>query len=182
MQSSSSSRIDSRTSASPFSTSAARTAATSELASVPTASSADAGASTASSAAVGDESVSEAVPPHDATASAAAATRARPICGAVFTKDVGMVAPLSPCSSSDIPTLVGDRPTRGLVMPGAPTQHNGRACARPCGAPVGTRTPNLLIRSQMLYPLSYRRFGRKCTSCLPQSVPRTELRWAPCNR
>src|SRR6187431_3137719 len=25
------------------------------------------------------------------------------------------------------------------------------------GAPVGIRTPNLLIRSQMLYPLSYRR-------------------------
>jgi hypothetical protein len=29
-----------------------------------------------------------------------------------------------------------------------------------CGAPEGTRTPNLLIRSQMLYPLSYgRMFG-----------------------
>ncbi len=27
------------------------------------------------------------------------------------------------------------------------------------GAPGGTRTPNLLIRSQMLYPLSYRRLG-----------------------
>jgi hypothetical protein len=26
-----------------------------------------------------------------------------------------------------------------------------------CGAPEGTRTPNLLIRSQMLYPLSYGR-------------------------
>ena len=26
-----------------------------------------------------------------------------------------------------------------------------------CCAPVGIRTPNLLIRSQMLYPLSYRR-------------------------
>lgn len=26
-----------------------------------------------------------------------------------------------------------------------------------CGAPEGIRTPNLLIRSQMLYPLSYRR-------------------------
>jgi hypothetical protein len=25
------------------------------------------------------------------------------------------------------------------------------------GAPGGSRTPNLLIRSQMLYPLSYRR-------------------------
>ena len=28
-----------------------------------------------------------------------------------------------------------------------------------CCAPEGTRTPNLLIRSQMLYPLSY---GRRC--------------------
>ena len=27
------------------------------------------------------------------------------------------------------------------------------------GAPGGTRTPNRLIRSQMLYPLSYGRFG-----------------------
>ena len=27
-----------------------------------------------------------------------------------------------------------------------------------CGAPEGIRTPNLLIRSQMLYPLSYGRF------------------------
>ena len=27
-------------------------------------------------------------------------------------------------------------------------------------APVGIRTPNLLIRSQMLYPLSYRRLSR----------------------
>jgi hypothetical protein len=29
-----------------------------------------------------------------------------------------------------------------------------------CGAPEGIRTPNLLIRSQMLYPLSY---GRLCS-------------------
>ena len=28
------------------------------------------------------------------------------------------------------------------------------------GALEGTRTPNLLIRSQMLYPLSYERLGR----------------------
>jgi hypothetical protein len=28
-----------------------------------------------------------------------------------------------------------------------------------CGAPEGTRTPNLLIRSQMLYPLSYGRMS-----------------------
>jgi hypothetical protein len=27
------------------------------------------------------------------------------------------------------------------------------------GAPGGTRTPNLLIRSQMLYPLSYGRWA-----------------------
>lgn len=31
------------------------------------------------------------------------------------------------------------------------------------GAPVGIRTPNLLIRSQMLYPLSYRRVIFDCT-------------------
>jgi hypothetical protein len=29
------------------------------------------------------------------------------------------------------------------------------------GAPVGIRTPNLLIRSQMLYPLSYGRLSPK---------------------
>jgi hypothetical protein len=33
-----------------------------------------------------------------------------------------------------------------------------------CGAPEGIRTPNLLIRSQMLYPLSY---GRMIFSCRP---------------
>ncbi len=38
---------------------------------------------------------------------------------------------------------------------------NRRSADVTCGfslcAPVGIRTPNLLIRSQMLYPLSYRR-------------------------
>ena len=33
----------------------------------------------------------------------------------------------------------------------------GRLAAVSVCAPVGIRTPNLLIRSQMLYPLSYRR-------------------------
>ncbi|SOX56578.1 hypothetical protein MAAFP003_5283 [Mycobacterium ahvazicum] len=32
-------------------------------------------------------------------------------------------------------------------------------------APEGIRTPNLLIRSQMLYPLSY---GRRYFSCVPE--------------
>src|SRR5687767_7642520 len=32
-----------------------------------------------------------------------------------------------------------------------------RSCCLASGAPEGTRTPNLLIRSQMLYPLSYGR-------------------------
>ena len=32
------------------------------------------------------------------------------------------------------------------------------------GAPVGIRTPNLLIRSQMLYPLSYGRVLFSCTA------------------
>ena len=36
--------------------------------------------------------------------------------------------------------------------PGKPAGQPGSICA-----PVGIRTPNLLIRSQMLYPLSYRR-------------------------
>ena len=33
----------------------------------------------------------------------------------------------------------------------------GPTWALTCGAPEGIRTPNLLIRSQMLYPLSYGR-------------------------
>ena len=37
--------------------------------------------------------------------------------------------------------------------PGCATKHENRDC----GAPGGIRTPNLLIRSQMLYPLSYGR-------------------------
>jgi hypothetical protein len=36
-----------------------------------------------------------------------------------------------------------------------PTHHK----VRPKGAPEGIRTPNLLIRSQVLYPLSYGRVG-----------------------
>ena len=32
------------------------------------------------------------------------------------------------------------------------------------GAPEGIRTPNLLIRSQMLYPLSYGRTAALCTA------------------
>ena len=34
----------------------------------------------------------------------------------------------------------------------------------PNGALGGTRTPNLLIRSQMLYPLSYERTGYEYTT------------------
>ena len=46
---------------------------------------------------------------------------------------------------------------------------NSAACAIPesasdLSAPEGIRTPNLLIRSQMLYPLSY---GRLLFSCRP---------------
>jgi hypothetical protein len=46
------------------------------------------------------------------------------------------------------------------------------------GALGGTRTPNLLIRSQMLYPLSYER--RRT----PHSVRHfaSGLRWRPCRR
>ena len=39
---------------------------------------------------------------------------------------------------------------------------------RICGALGGTRTPNLLIRSQMLYPLSYERW---CPDSLWHAVP-----------
>ncbi len=62
------------------------------------------------------------------------------------------------------------RPPRAAVVPDPAGRTRGRRRAglpeetRPVrpdgrGAPEGTRTPNLLIRSQMLYPLSY---GRRC--------------------
>ena len=45
-------------------------------------------------------------------------------------------------------------------------RENPGACwgGRGSGAPVGIRTPNLLIRSQMLYPLSYGRLSRTATA------------------
>ena len=42
------------------------------------------------------------------------------------------------------------------------------------GALGGTRTPNLLIRSQMLYPLSYKREEEKMKARF-QSVPTSDL-------
>ncbi len=42
------------------------------------------------------------------------------------------------------------------------------------GALGGTRTPNLLIRSQMLYPLSYKREEEKMKTRF-QSVPTSDL-------
>jgi hypothetical protein len=42
--------------------------------------------------------------------------------------------------------------------------HEKRPDLHLCGAPGGIRTPNLLIRSQMLYPLSY---GRLFSSVPP---------------
>jgi hypothetical protein len=44
-----------------------------------------------------------------------------------------------------------------------------------CGALGGTRTPNLLIRSQMLYPLSYERTAYEYTAAgrLPVRVDAT---------
>ena len=41
-----------------------------------------------------------------------------------------------------------------------------RKVALTCGAPEEIRTPNLLIRSQMLYPLSY---GRYVFSCMAEA-------------
>ena len=55
------------------------------------------------------------------------------------------------------------RPGRGATRAGegSPETQNRRSAgwlpAVLVCAPVGIRTPNLLIRSQMLYPLSYRR-------------------------
>ena len=47
----------------------------------------------------------------------------------------------------------------------SPTQpiHESRTASHEPGAPGGSRTPNLLIRSQMLYPLSYRRRSIRVT-------------------
>ncbi len=47
------------------------------------------------------------------------------------------------------------------------------------GAPEGTRTPNLLIRSQMLYPLSYRRLGIGPTFRVPPSSRCTQTDHSP---
>ena len=47
------------------------------------------------------------------------------------------------------------------VSPAVEQAGDPTACG--CGAPEGIRTPNLLIRSQMLYPLSY---GRMCSIIL----------------
>src|SRR5262245_7193131 len=67
----------------------------------------------------------------------------------------------------------------------APSTKNRRSAgwlaAAWCGAPVGIRTPNLLIRSQMLYPLSYGRPVRRRPLARPaglheNSRPRGGLR------
>ena len=42
-----------------------------------------------------------------------------------------------------------------------------RSKSKSAGAPEGTRTPNLLIRSQMLYPLSYGRPAARPTGSVP---------------
>src|SRR3712207_8617582 len=49
----------------------------------------------------------------------------------------------------------------------------GRLLFRPRCAPVGIRTPNLLIRSQMLYPLSY---GRPSAAGAPAPRPHEDSR------
>jgi integrase len=49
------------------------------------------------------------------------------------------------------------------------TQSPGEFALVKCGAPEGIRTPNLLIRSQMLYPLSY---GRGCPAIVPGRLAR----------
>ena len=53
------------------------------------------------------------------------------------------------------------------------TQSNKRQFLHINCAPVGIRTPNLLIRSQMLYPLSYGRNGEKAIlSCRRAHITR----------
>ena len=57
--------------------------------------------------------------------------------------------------------------------PAARSSHHDR-CLHFCSALGGIRTPNLLIRSQMLYPLSYQRRGtEQCTG------PVRGSRWVP---
>jgi hypothetical protein len=46
-----------------------------------------------------------------------------------------------------------------------------RCLATSQSAPEGTRTPNLLIRSQMLYPLSYGRLARQTADKPSLSLP-----------
>src|SRR5690606_23466417 len=65
-------------------------------------------------------------------------------------------------------------PTRTSLAPRGNVSRGGTTNAPPGGggfvvavttnAPGGTRTPNLLIRRQMLYPLSYGRTGPEATS------------------
>ena len=55
----------------------------------------------------------------------------------------------------------------------------------PGGALVGIRTPNLLIRSQMLYPLSYERSVSCADSAMlsgPDSLPQPGIDFAPIAR
>ena len=95
-------------------------------------------------------------------------------------------APPSPCAlmNSLVPSAPPFRPdSLGLTIPGSPKQFAGgcQADSPECGrrwhggsaskvsAPEGIRTPNLLIRSQMLYPLSYGRLVQL------YSVPRRDL-------
>ena len=58
--------------------------------------------------------------------------------------------------------------TREMKKPGSREKKPGFS------ALGGTRTPNLLIRSQMLYPLSYKREEEEMKACF-QSVPTSDL-------
>ena len=72
-----------------------------------------------------------------------------------------------PCRALHISEQEGDRSHREITRHDQIMRHldgrriacaaAGRAAFSPASAPGGSRTPNLLIRSQMLYPLSYRR-------------------------
>src|SRR3954464_11445828 len=55
-----------------------------------------------------------------------------------------------------LPQRRGDK-RRKTSRPRSSVEERGRGAVSTRRAPEGTRTPNLLIRSQMLYPLSYGR-------------------------
>ncbi len=63
------------------------------------------------------------------------------------------------------------RPREQNPMTGVDRQPRGKGPHRGNRAPGGIRTPNLLIRSQMLYPLSYGRLETSTKRSTPGTIP-----------